>query len=109
VEYLPVILTTGVVLVTLAILYQTANKPERSFTFDTALDTFENVISLVRVYAPAADQLVKLGELRPEERRAHVMELIRETLPDVDADMVVQVIEWWVATEKRKVGSGTER
>lgn len=75
-------------------------KQGRRWNFDRTLDEFDNVVELVRKFAPAADQLVKLGELKPDERRAHVVEMVKEVLTDVDPQLVIQVVEWWVATQK---------
>ena len=76
------------------------NKQGQRWRFDRTLDEFDNVVELVRKFAPAADQLVKLGELTAAERRAHVVEMVKEILPNVDPQLVIQIVEWWVATQK---------
>lgn len=65
-----------------------------------ALDEFREVIELVEKFAPAVDQLVKINELKPEERRDEVIRQVREILPAVDIDLVIKAVEWWVATQK---------
>jgi hypothetical protein len=56
----------------------------------------------VEIFAPAADQLVKLGELDKDERKGYVLTLVLKLLPGIDTDVVDAVIESWVATEKHK-------
>jgi hypothetical protein len=73
----------------------------KSWTADEALVEFRQAISLVEKFAPAADQLVKIGQLQPEQRKAHVIELVESILPGVDPGLVGTIVEWWVATEKK--------
>ena len=72
----------------------------RRWSFSSALDEFDNVVELVRKFAPAADQLVKLKELGKADRRAYVVEMVKEVLPNVSPELVILVVEWWIATEQ---------
>lgn len=65
-----------------------------------ALKEFRDTIALVEKFAPAADQLVKIGELTPEARAAFVIEEVEQILDGIDPAMVRAVTEWWVATQK---------
>jgi polyhydroxyalkanoate synthesis regulator phasin len=62
---------------------------------------FRQAISLVEKFAPAVDQLVKIGELQPEQRRAAVIDMVKEILPNADVELIKWVIESWVSAEKK--------
>lgn len=77
-----------------------AGRSNGSVSFDTAIDSFRDAVALVDRYAPAADQLVAIGELQPEQRRAYVIEMVKSYLPDVDIEQVKGIVEAWVAKAK---------
>jgi hypothetical protein len=54
----------------------------------------------VEVFAPAANQLVKIGQLDKDERKGYVMQMVFKLLGDVDSDLVDAVLEAWVGTNK---------
>jgi hypothetical protein len=54
----------------------------------------------VEVFAPAADQLVKIGELDKADRKGYVLTMVYSLLGDVDSDLVDAVLESWVGTNK---------
>lgn len=56
---------------------------------------------LVEEFAPAADQLVKIGQLKPEDRRDYVLNLVLQYVDDIDPEAVIGLIESWVAQQKR--------
>jgi polyhydroxyalkanoate synthesis regulator phasin len=73
----------------------------RTWSADDALVEFRQAISLVEKFAPAVDQLVKIGELQPEQRRAAVIDMVKEILPNADVELIKWVIESWVSAEKK--------
>ena len=56
----------------------------------------------VEIFAPAADQLVKLGELDKAERKEYVLTTIYKYLGDVDPDLAEVILEGWVWKNKDK-------
>lgn len=72
----------------------------RRWTFSSALNEFDDVVELVRKFAPAADQLVKIKELDKADRRAYVVEMVKEILPNVSPELVILIVEWWIAVEQ---------
>lgn len=56
---------------------------------------------LVEEFAPAADQLVKIGQLKPDQRRDYVLNLVLQYVDDIDPEAVIGLIESWVAQQKR--------
>lgn len=73
------------------------------YDFSDAFDDYRRAVELVEKFAPAVDQLVKIKELEPEQRRAEVIEKVTELLPNIDPDTVRFLVEWWVATQKHAV------
>ena len=67
---------------------------------EQAMSTFQDAMQLVRTYAPAADQLVKLGELDKEDRRDYVISMVCDVLKGIDIGQVEAIVEAWVAKNK---------
>lgn len=95
-----VFLTALAVIAVLIWRMSTEQVAGRRWTFSSALNEFDDAVELVRKFAPAADQLVKLGQLDKAERGDYVTELVLGVLPDIDPQLIRAIIEWWVATEK---------
>jgi len=91
---------TGLCILAVIIWRIRAETTGRRWTFSSALNEFDDVVELVRKFAPAADQLVKINELSKTDRRAYVVEMVKEILPNVSPELVIMVVEWWVATEQ---------
>ena len=67
---------------------------------EQAMSTFQDAMQLVRTYAPAADQLVKLGELDKDERRDYVIAMVQDVLEGIHVEQIEAIVEAWVAKNK---------
>jgi len=63
---------------------------------------FHRATELVETYAPAADQLVKLGELKKEDRLDYVISIVMSLVEELDWEQVRGIVEAWVAKNKQK-------
>ncbi len=91
---------TGLCILAVIIWRIRAETTGRRWTFSSALNEFDDVVELVRKFAPAADQLVKINELSKTDRRDYVVDMVKEILPNVSPELVILIVEWWVATEQ---------
>lgn len=74
-------------------------------TARTAMDAVWDATRLVETYAPAADQLVALGEMPKERRLGYVIGMVMQYIDDLDYDQVRGIVEAWVAEQnERKAG-----
>jgi hypothetical protein len=95
-----VILLSMLIIAVAIAAYQVATGKRTIRTWNDALETFDDAARLVHYYAPAADQLVKIKELKPEERRNYVLRMVFSHLKDIDTQQVIGIIEAWVAEQK---------
>lgn len=84
------------------VVYRIFIEKRLDYDFSDGLEDFRKAVALVEKYAPAADQLVAIGQLEPEARRAYVVELVMSHLVNLDPDQVIGIVEWWVAERKGK-------
>lgn len=97
-----IVVVVGIVVTAIATYLAAGNKP-RPFDFSDALDEFRQAVELVEKFAPAADQLVALQELPKNQRRTHVIEMVKKVLPNIDPKIIGMIVEWWVAIEQPKI------
>lgn len=57
---------------------------------------------VVAQYAPAADQLVKLGELEKDERLEYVIGMVLSFVHGLDLEQIRGVVEAWVVENKEE-------
>lgn len=69
-------------------------------TVEDALHLFWQAEQLVQTYAPAADQLLATGKLKPEERLDYVIRMVFTYVEGLDIDQVRGIVEAWVAEHK---------
>ena len=96
-----VFVVVGLVMIGLGV-YMIKLKGHQVDTFEDKLDTFHDAWALVSTYAPAADQLVKIGELEDKDRLNYVIAMVMDMVDGIDVDQVRGIVEAWVIQHKEK-------
>lgn len=100
-----IILTVILGLAIIAVgIYQIRTGQSRVYDVPSAFQAYRRAWELVSTYAPAADQLYKIGELPKDQRLDYVIGMVLSFMDDLDIEQIRGIVEGYLATEKQAAG-----